>query len=104
MCALTVNETKLTSGSAFLVDLSPLGNEKESKYNKEPSFCIPRRVLNCIYTLSLKEKHIYKYIYGYLRIALDLVIFRNVLVSETKTKLVRFCTKIQVKIGLIFVG
>ena len=38
MCALTVNETKLTSGSAFLVDLSPLGNEKESKIIKNLLF------------------------------------------------------------------
>lgn len=31
-----VNESKLTSRSAFIGDLFALGGEKESKYDKEP--------------------------------------------------------------------
>ena len=50
MCALRVNETKLTSGNAFIVDLFPLGGEKESKYDERT-----HGVLTCLLTLSLRK-------------------------------------------------
>ena len=33
-----VNETKLTMGNAFILDLFALGGEKESKYNERTVF------------------------------------------------------------------
>ena len=38
MCALSVMETKLTSGNDFIVDLLVLRSEKESKYDKRTLF------------------------------------------------------------------
>ena len=38
MWSLWVNETKLTLGNAFILDLFALGGEKESKYNKRTPF------------------------------------------------------------------
>ena len=38
MCAVKVNETKLTTRSVFIVDLVVLGGKKESKYGKRTFF------------------------------------------------------------------
>ena len=38
MQSLKVNETKLTLGNVFILDLFALGGEKESKYNEGTPF------------------------------------------------------------------
>ena len=55
MPALRVNETKLTPGNAFVVDLFPLGGEKKLKYDEETLFVAPWRVLTCVLTLHLEK-------------------------------------------------
>ena len=52
--ALRINETKLTSGSAFIFNLFTLESEKESKKDEEPSFGAPHGVLTCLLTFSLR--------------------------------------------------
>ena len=89
--ALRVNETKLTSQNAFIADLFALGDEKESKYKKGPSFGAPCRVLICLLTFSFGNTQICvfldyfsfgKFFFGYF-----------LLLLEVNTKLIKFCTK-----------
>ena len=57
MHTLRVNETTLTSGNAFIVDLFASRGEKESKHDKKTSLGLPeeasRRIWTCLLTLSL---------------------------------------------------
>ena len=46
MHALRVNKTKLTPENAFVVDLFPLGDKKESKYDEKTLFCGSPQSLN----------------------------------------------------------
>ena len=52
MHVLRVSETKLTPGNAFVVDLFPLGGEKESKYDERTLFCGSPQCLNLCLNLS----------------------------------------------------
>ena len=53
MHVLRVSETKLTPGNAFVVDLFPLGGEKESKYDERTLFCGSPQCLNLFLTFHL---------------------------------------------------
>ena len=62
MHTLRVNETTLTSGNAFIVDLFASRGEKESKHDKKTSLGLPeeasQRIWTCLLTLSLWKMHI----------------------------------------------
>ena len=57
MRPLRINETKLTSSSAFILDLFALGDEKESKYDIKPSFEIDAQSNFCkiFFVKKIKE-------------------------------------------------
>ena len=69
--SLSVNETKLTLRSAFVLDLFALGGEKKSKYNEETPFWDSTCQLN----LSLWKTHICVF--------LDFFSFRHFLASSS---------------------
>ena len=58
MRVLRVNETKVTSGNAFIVHLFTLGGNEESKYDKKASFRAPLGVLTRFLKPSLQKSHV----------------------------------------------
>ena len=52
MRALRVNETKITSGNVFIVNLFALGNEKNQKITKGPSFGTVGGVLTTVLAIA----------------------------------------------------
>ena len=83
MSAPRANETKVTSGNAFVVNLFALEGERKSKYDKITLFSGSLRRLDCLLRLSLGKMH-----KSVAKIVLVLAIF---------TKLMKFCTEFQVK-------
>lgn len=59
MGAPRINETKLTSENAFVAKFYASGGERESKYDEKAlSSEVPRGVMTCLLTLSLRKMHI----------------------------------------------
>ena len=59
MGAPRIDETKLTSENAFVANFFASGDERESKYDEKALFSeVPRGVMTCLLTLSLRKMHI----------------------------------------------
>ena len=82
VCALRVNETKLTSKNTLIFNLFASESEKNKKRTKEASFGAPRRVLNWLLTL-VSERRLLAFFWN----TLVLAIFQTLPLAFRKKRL-----------------